>query len=105
MPDTVVSCREPISWRSAEPRQRGTWYHASFDERELSVYRVISLSRKSVFFGDVHGLGTVKRQPPWHRPSTSFCFDLHPTEHGTAINAVATRRHLYYGLLLAKLSK
>ena len=94
----IVSCREPISWQSEEPKQRGTWYRASLDERELSVYRVISLTRKSGFFRDVHGLGAVKRRPPWHRPSTSLCFDRHPTEDGTAINAVVTRKHLNYEL-------
>ena len=87
----IVSCREPISWRSEEPKQRGTWYGAPLDERELRIYRVISFSRKSVFFGDAHGPGAVKRRPPWHRPSTSFCFDLHPTEDGTAINAPERR--------------
>ena len=42
----IVSCREPISWRSHKPKQRGTWSRASLDEREVSVYRVVSFSTK-----------------------------------------------------------
>ena len=53
----MVSCREPISWRSEEPKQE-VLLGASLDERELSVYRVVSLTRKSGFFGDVHGSKT-----------------------------------------------